>query len=147
MQYYLSTIITKMLAQGHRFLGLPAHETKMCGTPTKLQEFIATVAAGKALVEPKRRFCFALDNVLVTDPQVSAALRAQPQGASLRGKAASVWPRVQVATETHPPAPAVGPSRSSRFLYVGGAPRVLATSLHMPIFTAIGLPAPKLRDP
>jgi hypothetical protein len=34
-------------------------------------------------VEPKRRFCFALDNVLVTYPQVCTGMRAHPCGCSL----------------------------------------------------------------
>jgi len=70
MKYYLSNIINRMLRDGHRFLGLAAEQTTQCGTPAKMQEFIAAVSEGAALTQPKRRFCFALDDVLVTHPQV-----------------------------------------------------------------------------
>jgi len=68
MHYYVSTIISAMLAAGHPFIGLAAENTVQCGTPSSLEAFIAKVAAGEALRTPKRRFCFALDNVLVTAP-------------------------------------------------------------------------------
>lgn len=70
MHYYVSNLISRMLDQGRPFVGLPAEQTSQCGTPTRLEAFIDTVAAGRALGSIKRRFCFALDDVLVTHPQV-----------------------------------------------------------------------------
>ena len=51
-----------------QFVALQAEQCRQCGTPTQLEEFMEEVAAGQALQLPKRRFCFALDNVLVTAP-------------------------------------------------------------------------------
>ena len=69
MHYFVSTIITAMLREGHQFVGVAAEDTALCGTPPKLEEFIDKVSAGAALKTPKRRFSFALDNVLVTAPE------------------------------------------------------------------------------
>ncbi len=65
---YLSNIINRMISQGHGFVANRAEDCAQCGTPEKLEQFMAQVSAGKALNHPKRRFCFALDNVLVTPP-------------------------------------------------------------------------------
>ena len=66
---FLSNIINQMILAGHGFVANLAEDCAQCGTPDKLEQFITQVAAGKALVQPKRRFCFALDNVLVTPPE------------------------------------------------------------------------------
>ena len=66
--YFLSNVINQMIAQGHGFIANLAEECAQCGTPEKLEQFMAQVSIGKALTLPKRRFCFALDNVLVTPP-------------------------------------------------------------------------------
>lgn len=74
MKFYLSTIIGRMLRAGHLFVGKPA-KAEQCGTPAKLEQFICRVSLGQALTAPKRRFCFALDGVLVTAPEVPGDLR------------------------------------------------------------------------
>ena len=66
--YYVSNIINKMVKDDFHFVALNAEHCRQCGTPPQLEEFMAEVAAGQALQLPKRRFCFALDNVLVTAP-------------------------------------------------------------------------------
>ncbi|EOD11411.1 hypothetical protein EMIHUDRAFT_214782 [Emiliania huxleyi CCMP1516] len=52
--------------------------------PAQLEAFIDTVAAGRALGSIKRRFCFALDDVLLCEPSGRLLRRAasvmQPQG-------------------------------------------------------------------
>ena len=68
-QYFLSNVINHMRAQGHGFVANLAEDCAQCGTPEKLEQFMGQVSAGKALTLPKRRFCFALDNVLVTPPE------------------------------------------------------------------------------
>jgi dTDP-glucose pyrophosphorylase len=67
-QYFLSNVINKMIAAGHGFVSNLAEDCAQCGTPEKLEQFMEQVSAGRALTMPKRRFCFALDNVLVTPP-------------------------------------------------------------------------------
>mmetsp|Transcript_36127 Transcript_36127/g.84397 ORF Transcript_36127/g.84397 Transcript_36127/m.84397 type:complete len:805 (-) Transcript_36127:85-2499(-) len=74
MKFYLSTIIRRMVRAGHVFVGKPA-KAEQCGTPAKLEQFIGRVSLGQALTSPKRRFCFALDGVLVTAPEVPSDLR------------------------------------------------------------------------
>ena len=69
-QYFLSNVINKMIEGGAAsFVASLAEDCAQCGTPEKLEQFLEQVSAGKALTLPKRRFCFALDNVLVTPPQ------------------------------------------------------------------------------
>ena len=68
-EYFLSNVINKMLAAGHGFVANLAEDCAQCGTPEKLEQFMEQVSAGRALTSPKRRFCFALDNVLVTPPE------------------------------------------------------------------------------
>ena len=69
-EYFLSHTINKMIAAGHEFAAHLAEDCAQCGTPDKLEQFMSQVSAGKALTQPKRRFCFALDNVLVTPPTI-----------------------------------------------------------------------------
>ena len=114
MQYYLSNIILQMLSQGHRFLGLPAEDTTSCGTPAKLEEFIGKVSTGMALVEPKRRFCFALDDVLVTQPLVGLRLQfSRIHNANVphlqQGGFRCSQPAILVQTECHGPHPPLPP--------------------------------------
>ena len=66
--YYLSNIINKMIKDAFDFKALSAEQCRQCGTPEQLEEFMTEVSSGQALQEVKRRFCFALDNVLVTPP-------------------------------------------------------------------------------
>ena len=68
-EYFLSNIINQMIVEGHGFVANLAEGCEQCGTPEKLENFMAKVSRGEALVLPKRRFCFALDNVLVTPPE------------------------------------------------------------------------------
>jgi dTDP-glucose pyrophosphorylase len=67
---FLSNIINRMIGKGHAFVANLCEDAADCGTPEKLELFMADVSAGRALTLPKRRFCFALDNVLVTPPEV-----------------------------------------------------------------------------
>ena len=57
-----------MITDGHGFVAA-WRRVAQCGTPEKLEQFMAKVSRGEALTLPKRRFCFALDNVLVTPPE------------------------------------------------------------------------------
>jgi len=66
---FLSNVINRMVAKGHGFVANRAEECAPCGTPEKLEAFMAQVSTGQRLALPKRRFCFALDNVLVTPPE------------------------------------------------------------------------------
>ena len=65
---FLSNVINRMISDGIGFVAHLASDCAQCGTPEKLEQFMSQVSAGKALTLPKRRFCFALDNVLVTPP-------------------------------------------------------------------------------
>ena len=69
-EYYLSNVINKMIGAGTTFAALAAERHALCGTPAALESFMEEVAAGRALNKTKRRFCFALDSVLVTEPAV-----------------------------------------------------------------------------
>ncbi|KAL1521269.1 hypothetical protein AB1Y20_020938 [Prymnesium parvum] len=69
MEYFISNIINKLLSGGHVFDALMADQYANCGTPAELEAFIEHVSSGKVpSLMIKRRFCFALDNVLVTEP-------------------------------------------------------------------------------
>lgn len=68
-QYFVSNVINQMITDGHGFVANLAEGCEQCGTPEKLEQFMAKVSRGEALTLPKRRFCFALDNVLVTPPE------------------------------------------------------------------------------
>ena len=69
-EYYLSNVINNMIGAGTTVAALAAERHALCGTPAALESFMEEVAAGRALNKVKRRFCFALDSVLVTEPAV-----------------------------------------------------------------------------
>ena len=72
MEYFIRNIINQLLAAGHTFAALLADQYANCGTPEELDEFVTKVSAGDVpSLLIKRRFCFALDNVLVSAPQTS----------------------------------------------------------------------------
>ena len=60
-ELFLSNVINRMIRQSHPFVASQAEDCAQCGTPEKLEQFMELVSAGKALTQPKRRFCFALD--------------------------------------------------------------------------------------
>jgi capsule biosynthesis phosphatase len=67
-ELYTSSIIAKMLENGGEFqpIKLKATDFKVLGTPEQLKAFIALGDISKS----KKRFCFDLDNTLVTCPTV-----------------------------------------------------------------------------
>ena len=75
MKYHVSKLIGKMIRDNYEFVGLLADNVANCGTPTRLEAFIADVSTGKVLHETKRRFCFGLDDVLLTRPRYLATTR------------------------------------------------------------------------
>ena len=64
-ELYTSTIISTALSEGHSFWAfkLDPHDFKVLGTPKQLSDFKASHES------PLRRFCFDLDNTLVTPPR------------------------------------------------------------------------------
>ena len=68
LELYTSSIIANMLENGGMFkpIRLKASDFKVLGTPAQLKSFIAL----KATSMPRKRFCFDLDNTLVTSPTV-----------------------------------------------------------------------------
>lgn len=67
-ELYTSSIIANMLEKGGEFkpIRLEATDFKVLGTPAQLKAFVASTATSK----PRKRFCFDLDNTLVTSPTV-----------------------------------------------------------------------------
>lgn len=66
-EYYTSSIIKRMISDGCEFRGLKAVDFACVGTRPQLAEFFKTLKKRPYLVM-KRRFCFDLDNTLVTYP-------------------------------------------------------------------------------
>jgi capsule biosynthesis phosphatase len=66
-EYYISNLISRMIASGKPFSGIFVKSFSCVGTPWQLQEFLHYLKRNKHLVKP-RRFCFDLDNTLVTAP-------------------------------------------------------------------------------
>jgi capsule biosynthesis phosphatase len=71
-EYYTSSIIADMVTRGEKFKGIQiAKGDFYCvGTPDQLDDFLQIVLKNPSMVK-KRRFCFDLDNTLVTMPIVS----------------------------------------------------------------------------
>ena len=67
-ELYTSSIIANMLEKGGEFktIWLKATDFKVLGTPAQLKAFLALVTTSK----PRKRFCFDLDNTIVTSPRV-----------------------------------------------------------------------------
>ncbi len=67
-ELYTSSIIANMLEKGGEFkpIRLKATDFKVLGTPAQLKAFVVSTATSK----PRKRFCFDLDNTLVTSPTV-----------------------------------------------------------------------------
>jgi capsule biosynthesis phosphatase len=64
-EYYVSNIYATMLTDGHQVKAEKIENFKVLGTPEQLQTYCLTTEHAK-----KRRFCFDLDNTLVTYPQI-----------------------------------------------------------------------------
>lgn len=67
-EFYTSGVIKAMLDKGEPFAALRLHEHDfhVLGTPAQVEAFCASYAE-----PPKLRFCFDLDNTLVTAPQIA----------------------------------------------------------------------------
>jgi capsule biosynthesis phosphatase len=61
-EYYVSSVIQSMIDDGHVFYMQPVGEYHCLGTPSQLQGFTT---------ERKMRFCFDLDNTLVSEPKIA----------------------------------------------------------------------------
>ncbi|ORZ29514.1 nucleotide-diphospho-sugar transferase [Catenaria anguillulae PL171] len=70
-EYYTSSIIASMIQAGEHFVGCKVDNEGFCcvGTPSQLDTFLQVVLTNPHLVK-KRRFCFDLDNTLVSMPRV-----------------------------------------------------------------------------
>ena len=68
-EYYTSWIIGRMIREGRRFKALKAVDFACVGTRVQLKGFFKMLKMRPYLVM-KRRFCFDLDNTLVTFPEV-----------------------------------------------------------------------------
>eukprot|EP00959_Pyramimonas_sp_CCMP1952_P026624 558510-Pyramimonas_sp.AAC.1 len=67
-EYYTSGVIKAMLMDGHAFKAIEVDAVKdfhVLGTPSQVEEFCATWPR-----QPAKRWCFDLDNTLVTHPTV-----------------------------------------------------------------------------
>lgn len=72
-EYYTSNIVSQMLSDNVDFFGInvPINDYFCVGTPAQLQSFLEKIKSGVVKVEQTVRFCFDLDNTLVTFPQVA----------------------------------------------------------------------------
>ena len=75
-EYYISSVLALMIEEGHAFtpLVIPRDSYVCLGTPLQLRAFCNAVPRsnaynGEVLIKP-RRYCFDLDNTLVTFPRV-----------------------------------------------------------------------------
>ncbi|KAI3636081.1 hypothetical protein MIR68_005962 [Amoeboaphelidium protococcarum] len=69
-EYYTSNVISQMITDGEHFMGIFVDSFACVGTPWQLDQFLAHVKLNPQLVK-SRRFCFDLDNTLVTLPAVA----------------------------------------------------------------------------
>lgn len=68
-EYYVSNIIASMLEDKAKFKGIYVDDFSCVGTPWQLEEFMKRIKLRPELIK-KQRFCFDLDNTLVTHPEV-----------------------------------------------------------------------------
>lgn len=69
-EFYISQIIKKMLTDGETFKAINAENFRCVGTPQQLDSFLKEIEDGKIKCNKLKRFCFDLDNTLVTYPQI-----------------------------------------------------------------------------
>ena len=70
-EFYLSSVIRKMLNAGKPFRAIHVADFACVGTPGQLSTFLQRIARNEIKCGRKMRFVFDLDNTLVTHPQIS----------------------------------------------------------------------------
>lgn len=83
-EYYTSSVVADMIAEGARFAGVPISSFACVGTPAELEAFLERVRACEVplMKNACMRFCFDLDNTLVTYPRTEgdyATVEAKPR--------------------------------------------------------------------
>ena len=69
-ELYTSQVISKMLENGEKFTPIRINDFYVLGTPEQIIQF------SKSYEIPKKRFCFDLDNTLVTYPKIEGDYRS-----------------------------------------------------------------------
>lgn len=73
-EYYISSVMQHMIEEGHYFCALFVEDFYCVGTTSQLNQFFQAVVE-RPEINPQRRFCFDLDNTLVTHPTVPGDYR------------------------------------------------------------------------
>lgn len=68
-EYYTSSVMQHMIEKGHHFSALLVGDFSCVGTTDQLNQFLQTLQR-RPEINPQRRFCFDLDNTLVSHPIV-----------------------------------------------------------------------------
>jgi len=69
--YYVSSIIARMISCGHKFKGIHTELLHTVNNPQRLNEFLMLLQRHPEMCARKMRFCFDLDNTLVTRPRIA----------------------------------------------------------------------------
>jgi len=69
-EFYISQIIKNMIKDGELFRGINVEHFRCTGTPDQLNLFLKEIENGKFKCNKIKRFCFDLDNTLVTYPEI-----------------------------------------------------------------------------
>ena len=69
-EFYISQIIKNMIKDGELFRGINIENFRCTGTPDQLNLFLKEIEDGKIKCNKIKRFCFDLDNTLVTYPEI-----------------------------------------------------------------------------
>eukprot|EP01116_Phalansterium_solitarium_P021646 TRINITY_DN6811_c0_g1_i2.p1 TRINITY_DN6811_c0_g1~~TRINITY_DN6811_c0_g1_i2.p1 ORF type:complete len:691 (-),score=232.11 TRINITY_DN6811_c0_g1_i2:164-2236(-) len=69
-EYFVSSVIKRMILEGEVFEAVLVEKFSCLGTPWQLEAFLAEAKAGRVPSKRKMRFCFDLDNTLVSYPTV-----------------------------------------------------------------------------
>jgi capsule biosynthesis phosphatase len=69
-EFYISQIIKNMIKDGELFKGINIENFRCAGTPDQLNLFLKEIEDGRFKCNKIKRFCFDLDNTLVTYPQI-----------------------------------------------------------------------------
>ena len=69
-EFYVSQLIGNMIKDEHIFKGINTENFSCLGTPEQLNIFLKEIEDGKIKCNKMKRFCFDLDNTLVTYPEI-----------------------------------------------------------------------------
>lgn len=82
-EYYTSSVIARMLSDGHVFHGIYIEDFSCVGTVPQLQDFLHALRTTRPYLSPPQTFCFDLYGTLIQKPDMTQREEANVQNVNL----------------------------------------------------------------